>query len=281
VTTAEPPIELVASASDLSQTGQGQSLAEIAADAVASPSLSQIVALSGMQLATVRPARPQFPVLWSELRVETRYLRNAVSTSLRRAADLAVNGPLTDRIGIAWADGRGGYQTSPTSEAAARAALDGVQVLPDPRRHAELPLEWVNFTPRPSLATSLDTAISAALAVLNVPAGLRPVFASFVRYVVFHESGGVVNAVNRWDGNAIGAMQADGAPLQASRGWMQTIPQTFARFHAPGTSANIYEPIANICAALRYMVYRYGVNLSTGDGIQQFLARRVGGYVGY
>lgn len=275
VPVATPTILLAASTSP-ARAGQGQSLAEVAEDAVVGrASMSRIAALNGgAQSVTVRPAIPQFPPLWSELRVETRYLTNPeMSEVLRRDADLAVNGPLADRVAAALTVGADRTSTG--------APAPAVQVLPDPRRYAELPMEWVNFTPRPPLEVSPDEVINAALALLGVPPALHPVFASFVRYVIAHESGGDVNAVNRWDSNAIGEVQSDGARLQSSRGWMQTIPQTFARFHAPGTSANVYDPVANICAALRYMAHRYGVNLVTGDGIQQFLARRAGGYLGY
>jgi hypothetical protein len=69
-------------------------------------------------------------------------------------------------------------------------------------------------------------------------------------------------AVNGWDSNAYGPQVADGYPSGSSRGLMQTIPTTFAANHQPGTSDNIYNPVANICAAMNYVMSRYGVSRS-------------------
>lgn len=76
-------------------------------------------------------------------------------------------------------------------------------------------------------------------------------------------------AVNTWDSNATGPKQVhtDGAPQNCSRGLMQTIPSTFAQYHQLGTSYNIYNPVANIAAALNYLINRYHVELS-GKNLQ-------------
>lgn len=67
------------------------------------------------------------------------------------------------------------------------------------------------------------------------------------------------NSVNDYDSNAVGAIVADGYPYQCSRGLAQCIPQTFAAYHAAGTSNNIYDPVANIAASMLYVVHVYGV----------------------
>jgi phage-related protein len=46
-----------------------------------------------------------------------------------------------------------------------------------------------------------------------------------------------------------------------ARGLMQVIPPTFKAFHFPGTSWNIFDPLANVAAALRYAKSRYGPSL--------------------
>ncbi|MFF5359313.1 CHAP domain-containing protein [Streptomyces scabiei] len=105
------------------------------------------------------------------------------------------------------------------------------------------------------------------------------------------ESSGNPNACNLWDSNARtpagfskvkdygdgyrgtgGIVRLNGAltHFQCSRGIVQCIPQTFAQRHAPGTSVNIYDPVACIAAAMRYVRKRYGV---TADGSN--LAKRV------
>jgi SLT domain-containing protein len=45
---------------------------------------------------------------------------------------------------------------------------------------------------------------------------------------------------------------------------MQTIGSTFAAYHWPGTSNNIYNPLANIAAALNYARHVYGPSLMSG-----------------
>ena len=62
------------------------------------------------------------------------------------------------------------------------------------------------------------------------------------------------------------ARESGGRPsavgLGSARGIAQTIPATFARYHQPGTSNNIYDPVANICASMNYVIHRYGVSLN-------------------
>ncbi|MBU8819280.1 transglycosylase SLT domain-containing protein [Mycolicibacterium goodii] len=74
------------------------------------------------------------------------------------------------------------------------------------------------------------------------------------------ESGFNPEAVNKWDSNAHGPTMPDGAPANSSRGGLQTIPTTFAANHQPGTSTNIYDPVANACAAMNYLMRRYHVS---------------------
>jgi hypothetical protein len=84
--------------------------------------------------------------------------------------------------------------------------------------------------------------------------GLSPSLMGKVLAQMFTESGGNPTAINNWDINAI-----NGDP---SRGLMQVIGGTFRAFHWPGTSWNIYDPVANIYAALNYARHRYGSDLS-------------------
>jgi len=91
-----------------------------------------------------------------------------------------------------------------------------------------------------------------ALAMEGLPLNL----ASRVLYQMQTESGGNPNAINLTDSNA-----AMGDP---SRGLLQTIMSTFRAFHWPGTSWNIYDPLANIAAAINYAVHRYGPSLMSG-----------------
>ncbi|GGN67563.1 hypothetical protein GCM10011579_040170 [Streptomyces albiflavescens] len=67
---------------------------------------------------------------------------------------------------------------------------------------------------------------------------------------IMRESSGNPMAINDWDINAI-----NGIP---SKGLLQVIPPTFKAYHVPGTSWNIYDPVANITAACNYAADKYG-----------------------
>lgn len=64
------------------------------------------------------------------------------------------------------------------------------------------------------------------------------------------ESGGNPMAINLWDSNA-----AAGIP---SKGLMQCIDPTFRAYARPGFDTNIYDPLSNILASIRYALARYG-----------------------
>ncbi|NUT52555.1 MAG: transglycosylase SLT domain-containing protein [Saccharothrix sp.] len=87
--------------------------------------------------------------------------------------------------------------------------------------------------------------------------------------IILKESNGNPNAVNTWDSNA-----ARGTP---SKGLMQCIDPTFQTYKLPGYD-DIYAPVDNIIAGVRYTYARYGgfgnhpglVGINSGTG-----------YVGY
>lgn len=69
-------------------------------------------------------------------------------------------------------------------------------------------------------------------------------------YQMQTESGGNPNAINNWDINAI-----NGTP---SKGLMQVIDPTFRAYARPGFDNNIWDPLSNMLASIRYAVSRYG-----------------------
>lgn len=69
-------------------------------------------------------------------------------------------------------------------------------------------------------------------------------------YQMQTESGGNPNAINNWDINAV-----NGTP---SKGLMQVIDPTFGAYAMPGYDKNIYDPLSNMLASIRYAVSRYG-----------------------
>lgn len=87
--------------------------------------------------------------------------------------------------------------------------------------------------------------------------------------IIEHESGGNPHAINNTDSNA-----AKGTP---SKGLMQTIGPTFASNALPG-HGDIWNPVDNIIAGVRYSISRYG-SVSNVPGVAGM--RSGGGYVGY
>ncbi|MEV5008621.1 transglycosylase SLT domain-containing protein [Streptomyces sp. NPDC093064] len=99
-----------------------------------------------------------------------------------------------------------------------------------------------------SYGNNLDGWIRQALAVMkqhNIPGSYNGLHRNIMR-----ESSGNPNAINNWDINA-----RNGIP---SKGLLQVIGPTFNAYHVPGTSKNIYDPVANITAAANYAAHRYG-----------------------
>jgi hypothetical protein len=90
-----------------------------------------------------------------------------------------------------------------------------------------------------------------------------------VLLIIEHESSGNPNAINNWDSNA----QA-GDP---SRGLMQVIGTTFNEYKLSG-HGDIYNPVDNVIAGVRYALSRYG-SIQNVPGVKS--ADRGGGYVGY
>lgn len=87
--------------------------------------------------------------------------------------------------------------------------------------------------------------------------------------IIYHESGGDPNSVNDWDSNAV-----KGDP---SRGLMQTIGTTFGQYKLPGHD-DIFGPVDNIIAGVRYALHRYG-SLNKVPGVKAVAKGEK--YVGY
>lgn len=110
----------------------------------------------------------------------------------------------------------------------------------------------------PSSVTRWAGVASQALAMAGAPQSWLP---SLLRRMQ-RESGGNPFAINNWD---INAQRGD-----PSRGLMQTIGSTFGAFAGQFSGRGIYDPLANIYAAIRYTIARYGSGPAGWD--------RAGGY---
>lgn len=126
--------------------------------------------------------------------------------------------------------------------------------------------------PPPTTAPSGDVAswIAQARSLLiksGVPAG--EINADDINIIIQHESSGNPHAENDWDSNA-----AAGHP---SKGLMQTIDSTFDEYALPGHT-DIWNPVDNIVAGVRYALSRYG-SLDNVPGVRA--VHDGGAYVGY
>jgi hypothetical protein len=90
-----------------------------------------------------------------------------------------------------------------------------------------------------------------------------------VLLIIEHESSGNPNAINNWDSNA-----KAGDP---SRGLMQVIGTTFDEYKVSGHD-DIYNPVDNIIAGVRYAISRYG-SIQNVPGVKSVDSG--GSYVGY
>jgi hypothetical protein len=99
-----------------------------------------------------------------------------------------------------------------------------------------------------SYPDNLDGWIRQSLAIMKQH-GIPGSYSGLHRNIM-RESSGNPKAINLWDINAI-----NGVP---SKGLLQVIGPTFRAYHVPGTSWNIYDPVANITAACNYAADRYG-----------------------
>lgn len=85
-----------------------------------------------------------------------------------------------------------------------------------------------------------------ALALTGQPAS----YSRYVLHQMMTESSGNRFAVNNYDSNA-----RRGTP---SKGLMQVIDPTFRSYAMPGYNTDIFDPLSNILASIRYVLARYG-----------------------
>lgn len=109
----------------------------------------------------------------------------------------------------------------------------------------------VNYNPSAGVEQWRDLA-AKALQMTNQYSAAN---LNLLLYQMQTESGGNPKAINNWDINA-----KNGTP---SKGLMQVIDPTFKAYAYPGYDKNIYDPLSNMLAAIRYTVSRYG-SLSNG-----------------
>ena len=107
-------------------------------------------------------------------------------------------------------------------------------------------LSLANYDPSKGVEQWRTTVIRA----LKMEDQYSPRNVNLTLYQMQTESGGNPKAINLWDSNA-----KAGIP---SKGLMQVIDPTFKAYARAGFNKNIYDPLSNILASVRYAVSRYG-----------------------
>lgn len=133
------------------------------------------------------------------------------------------------------------------AEAAAKRKAEAARQAKAASRSAQRP-QMQTVAAATTYGNTLDGWIKQSLAIMrqhNIPGSYSGLHRNIMR-----ESSGNPQAINLWDINA-----RNGIP---SKGLLQVIDPTFRAYHVPGTSWNIYDPVANITAACNYAAHRYG-----------------------
>ena len=115
--------------------------------------------------------------------------------------------------------------------------------------------------------SQVEGFINKALKMLDITTSVSLWVKALTRQAS-RESGFNPNAVNNWD---INAQRGD-----PSKGLIQTIGATFRRFMLPG-HGNVFAPLDNILAAIRYIIATYGGG-DSDRGAQVIWARGGGAY---
>lgn len=104
----------------------------------------------------------------------------------------------------------------------------------------------VKYNPKAGVEQWRDVAIKA----LQITGQYTPENLVYLLEQMRHESDGNPRAINNWDSNAKAGNN--------SRGLMQVVPTTFASYALKGYDKDIYDPLSNIIAAIRYTISVYG-----------------------
>lgn len=147
-----------------------------------------------------------------------------------------------------------------------QAAIDFIKGEADKKQKASAPSGGASGAPSgPVPPGAVSDWINQAIGLTGVPAA----WSSGLYPLAMFESGGDPHSINLTDSNA-----QKGTP---SKGLAQTIDSTFQEFMVPG-HGDIWNPVDNMAAAIRYIQSRYGDVWRTPGMVS---IARGGGYVGY
>lgn len=200
----------------------------------------------GLGPATLAPAAAGLmPAAMTPLATPAALMPMAGALPAAATTPLGAIGSLTGLTSYASHPGAGLVDTSPSDQPGSGGDIRATRVYPN---------------------GSIDAAIDAALDALGItdPAA-RERWHTGYQTLIHRESGNNANAVHLIDRNARGPKEPDGAPAGSSRGLTQLTPDNFRKYRLPTLSNNIYDPIANIAASIRYVMDVHKVQPSAID----------------
>jgi SLT domain-containing protein len=167
----------------------------------------------------------------------------------KQIAYVITNGKVRDRMGLSGTGSSGQWVTWPDNDHYDHIHLNGSMGSGDIfKAGTDVPNGNGNVKYSPSAGVEQWRKI--AIKALKMEGQYSAANLNALLYQMQTESGGNPNAINLWDSNA-----AKGTP---SKGLLQTIDSTFQAYARPGYNKNVYDPLSNILASIRYAVSRYG-----------------------
>ncbi len=133
-------------------------------------------------------------------------------------------------------------------------------------------VDAITYEPRADEPLDRDVVTRQGLAFAGVPDAVMPQFSAATFDIVGAESDWRPSSANLTRPHRE-PLLSDRIPRHGERGLMQLNPEQFAEFHVEGTSTNIYDPVASIAAGWRFLAHWYPVDLRTGFGLDEFMAR--------
>lgn len=119
----------------------------------------------------------------------------------------------------------------------------------------DIPNSGAHPTKHVGQPSTIGEAIDGALDALGITdPQARQRWQEGYQTLIERESSGRVHAIANGDSNAVGPMMSDGGHRGSSRGLAQVTPSTFDAFWVPGTSKDIFDPVANIAASMNYVI---------------------------
>lgn len=165
----------------------------------------------------------------------------------RQVAYVITNGQVRDRSGFSGTGASGSWVRWPDNDHYDHVHINGLLSSADV---ASLDSNGGAITGVKSFGSSVDRWQSVVANALRMLGSYSVSNMNATMNQIRTESNGNPNAINLWDINAM-----NGTP---SKGLLQVIDPTFRAYARSPYNTNIYDPLSNILASMRYAISRYG-----------------------